>query len=286
MKKNFTNSKIMASKVYWKLLLLFIGLSQNNAIAQVYCTPSFGGTACSFVPYIDFSLSSASFSGTTFCTGVPCPTNYGDYYNTYTANLMEGMPYALTINYNASSSLVDFSIYCGAWIDWNNDGTFDDVTERIMTTSVGPSGAITQTGANFTPSVAGTFRMRVILQTGSNPTNPCTTGGADNGEAKDFKVVVAPNAVGYSAIDKHLNLKVYPNPSQLNGVFIEGLNSLNTNISVKLIDVLGKTVDQKWISLKSDGALFIEMSNTPNGIYNLEISDSNLVQNYKIVLTK
>jgi hypothetical protein len=267
------------------LCVLLLNTISDAAKAQVYCSPTFASTACSFVPYIDFSLSSASFSGTTFCTGVPCPTNYGDYFSTYTANLTEGNSYALTINYNASSSLVDFSIYCGAWIDWNNDGTFDDATERIMTTNVGPAGAITQTGANFTPVAVGTFRMRLILQTGSNPTNPCTTGGVDNGEAKDFKVVVAPVSVGNIAFDKQSNFKVYPNPSELNGIFIEGLNNLNSVIQVKLIDVLGKTVVQKLITANTNGAQFIELLNTPKGIYNLEVTDGKSIHNFKIVLS-
>jgi hypothetical protein len=84
-------------------------------------------------------LSFASFSGTTFCSGVPSSTNYGDYFTTYTANLTEGTPSALTVNYNNSSNptLFCFDIFCGAWVDWNNDGTFDDATERIMTSKLG-----------------------------------------------------------------------------------------------------------------------------------------------------
>lgn len=287
MKIRLTNFKINKVQSYYALALLMFSLTFIKAKAQVYCNPTFGGTACFLPPYLDFSLSSASFSGTTFCSGVPCPTNYGDYFTTYTANLTEGTPYALTVNYNNSSdpNVVGFDIFCGAWIDWNNDGTFDDVTERIMTTNVGPAGATTQTGANFTPTMVGTFRMRIILQTGSNPTNPCTTGGGDNGEAKDFKVVVAPISVGNAETNKQLNLKVYPNPSQLNGIFIEGLNQLNSNISVKVIDVLGKTMEQKWMSVKSNGAQFIELNTAPKGIYNLEITDGNSVQNHKIVLS-
>ncbi len=153
-------------------------------------------------------MSFASFSGTTFCSGVPCSTNYGDYFTTYTANLTEGTPSALTVNYNNSSdpTLFGFDIFCAAWVDWNNDGTFDDATERIMTSKLGPGGATTQAGANFTPTVVGTFRMHVILQTGSNPTKPCTTDGGENGEAKDFKVIVSPFSVGNEKMDKFSDL--------------------------------------------------------------------------------
>ena len=199
----------------------------------------------------------------------------------------EGTPYTLTVNYNASSSLVGFSIYCGAWIDWNNDGTFDDARERIMTTDVGPAGATTQTGASFTPTVVGTFRMRVIMQTGSNPTNPCTTGGGENGEAKDFKVIVDPVNVNTLEINAANNFTIHPNPSNLNGVYFK-FNTLNNKLlTIKLIDLLGKTVEQKVVFAKTTGEQqFIDFNDVTSGIYNIEITDGTSAQRIKLILTQ
>lgn len=273
----FTSLKLNILKITFLLLIT------NGMVYAQYCSPSFGGTACSFPPYIDFSLSSASFSGVNFCSNVPCPTNYGDYYATYTANLTEGNSYQLTVNYNASSSLTPFSIYCGAWVDWNNDLVFDNATERIMTSNVGPAGAVTQTGAPFIAAVAGTFRMRIILQTGSNPTNPCNTGGGDNGEAKDFKIVVAPASVGTSELKTLGEVYVYPNPGSTNSLFIKGLNSQHGTVLVELFDVLGNLVDQKLISAHDNRDQFVEFKSNAQGVYYLNLSCGDLHKSLKIV---
>jgi len=284
------------NKIYIKLktnltLLAFsfliVNLHTQSVKAQVYCSPTFASTACSIPPYIDFSLSSASFSGITFCTGVPCPTNYGDYYATYTANLIEANAYALTINYNNSSNaLSSFSIYAGAWIDWNNDGTFDNVTERIMTSNVGPSGATTQTGASFNALVAGTYRMRVILQTASDPI-PCSTDIGQNGEAKDFKIIVDPIQVGLNSKSGTSNFAIFPNPSNLNGFYIKGIANENKQIQLKLIDMLGKIVENKTLIIQKSGEQqFVSFNEATEGIYLLEITDGLAIQKSKIVLKK
>lgn len=282
------NSKTtQLTKSVWNLLAAMVCMlfAADKGKAQSYCSPVFASTACSFQPYIDFSLSSASFSGTTFCSGVPCPTNYGDYYSTYTANLIEGNAYALTVNYNASSSLSPFSIYCGAWIDWNNDFTFDNVTERIMTTNVGPAGAISQTGASFTAAVAGTFRMRIILQTGSDPV-PCSTDIGQNGEGKDFKVVVDPS-VGILLQENVAKLTVYPNPSDIAGVFIKGLTAKNKQIQVKISDILGNAIEQKSIITDgSDKDLFLKLDHIQAGVYFIDLMDGNTVYTQKITFTR
>jgi len=271
-------------KILLAAMLLTVFVSDKGK-AQSYCNPVFASTACSFQPYIDFSLSSASFSGTTFCSGVPCPTNYGDYYALYTANLTEGNAYALTVNYNASSSLSPFSIYCGAWIDWNNDFTFDNVTERIMTTNVGPAGAISQTGAPFTAAVAGTFRMRIILQTGSDPV-PCSTDIGQNGEGKDFKVVVDPS-VGILLQENAAKLTFYPNPSDLNGIFIKGLSTKNKQVHLKISDMYGNTIEQKIISADASGKeLFLKLDHITAGLYLIDLMDGNTVYTQKIVFTR
>jgi hypothetical protein len=114
MNNTFTsaNSKSKINQIVVLILSIFIFF--NTAKAQVYCNPSFFKVQLVLYHLIStFLLSFASFSGTTFCSGVPCSTNYGDYFTTYTANLTEGTPSALTVNYNNSSdpTLFGFDIF-------------------------------------------------------------------------------------------------------------------------------------------------------------------------------
>lgn len=166
--------------------------------AQTYCTPAFA-SGCSGGDVIDsFAIPGAGFDHPD--TG--CSTDaYGDY-TSMTINLSAGLSYDFSVKHGYSDQNVR------VWIDFNNDGTFDDAAPELVA-----SASSTLVGANNITSgliaipstvTPGTYRMRVGDRFSSDPI-PCNTDGY--GEAHDYTVVIgavptcfAPSALTVSAV--------------------------------------------------------------------------------------
>lgn len=129
------------------------------------------------------------------------PTAFNLYTN-YTAsvppqNYTQGLPYPITLR-QVTSGTYFFAAYFNVFIDYNQDGNFDPVGERVFSggptgpTSSAPattfiSGSITIPFASFT----GLTRMRVILREGGNNTNP-PCGTYTWGETEDYLINIVP----------------------------------------------------------------------------------------------
>lgn len=159
------------------------------------------------------------------------------YYDAATTELVEGQTYQITINSSTSWSDNDYA----AWIDYNNDKIFD-ASEQILV-SINPS--TSSASASFTvpnnAKIDELLRMRVRLSYwGSNPT-PC---GETLGEVEDYEINIiennlstAPNLT--SLLDK---LVYYPNPT--NGKLTIDLGNVYSSIDIKVIDLLGQTIQK------------------------------------------
>src|SRR5260221_468071 len=115
------------------------------------------------------------------------------------------------------------------FIDFNNDGTFDPVTELAYQSATAPQSGTPFTGSMAIPAtaVAGNYaRMRIIVQETTDPTTilPCGTYGA--GETQDYKVLFAnpANDVGVVALE-YPTLVSCANDSQLVSIRIHNFGS-------------------------------------------------------------
>lgn len=91
---------------------------------------------------------------------------------------------------NFSVSPVTGTIGVGIWVDWNNDGDFDDANEHVYNSGTYVSSA---TGTITVPAgtPAGDYRMRVVGNWLSQNPTPCgDLGNQAYGEAEDYKIVV------------------------------------------------------------------------------------------------
>jgi hypothetical protein len=119
---------------------------------------------------------------------------YGDY-TTQTINLNAGLNYDFSITHGYSSQHVRI------WIDFDNNGTFDDAAPELVATatSTGPDNNSISSGQITIPSttIPGTYRMRVGDRFNNDP-EPCNTDGY--GEAHDYTVVIgaAPSCLAPS----------------------------------------------------------------------------------------
>ncbi|CAF4266292.1 unnamed protein product, partial [Rotaria sordida] len=86
--------------------------------------------------------------------------------------------------------------YLGVWIDFNNDGTFDDNTERIVPNNWHRDDPrTTRNDISFTVpqidgrcNVGGQHRMRVVLVQDERYRQPCQNTGY--GEVRDYTVQI------------------------------------------------------------------------------------------------
>jgi len=168
-------------------------------IGLVYCIPSAGATACSLGGDDVITTVTLTGTGSTFnFTGGTCLTPYPNNYqiNPYSGNVNQGGSYTTTMIKSGSSYGARFM----AWVDWDNDGNFTGVNDKIMDVT---QSAASATGSAFTvPALApaGAHRMRTwIGYTGTIVTSDITgvvtacevlSGSNNQGEVRDFTVIV------------------------------------------------------------------------------------------------
>ncbi|TDX92774.1 putative secreted protein (Por secretion system target) [Chryseobacterium daecheongense] len=183
-------NKIINMKKF--LLLGFVSLG-IGAFAQTYCTPQYT-YGCDDGDQIDsFEIPSASFSHLN--TG--CSTNaYGDY-TTQTISMNAGLNYPFSVTHNYGSQNIRI------WIDFNNDGNFDDSAPELVASasSSNINGSDITNGAIILPATAttGVHRMRVGDRYSSQPI-PCNADGY--GEVHDYMVNIgaAPSCLAPSNV--------------------------------------------------------------------------------------
>jgi hypothetical protein len=125
-------------------------------------------------------------------------TGQGGGYDDFTAigtTVARGSTQNLTVNLNTDGN---FTVYSYAWIDWNQDGDFDDPNETydLGATFNNPDGPTTNSPLPITipeNAALGDTRLRVLCQYYffTIPTNgPCD--GSSDGEIEDYTITVVP----------------------------------------------------------------------------------------------
>lgn len=154
----------------------------SNPATQCYCTPSitFAG--------IDEFISDVQVAGVTNPSG----GTVGGYvdYTSITIPMSMGTDHPITIINGVAPDYAGDE--CGIWVDWNQDGDFDDADETM--TMVGNPGGGPYTSVINPPATAllGNTRMRVRLVWTAlgDALAPC--GVVQYGEAEDYTVNVLP----------------------------------------------------------------------------------------------
>lgn len=164
-----------------------------------------------------------------------------------------------------------FGEYFAVYIDFNNNGSFTDNNERVVSPIYVTSGS---SNYNFNISIPnnanqGTRKMRVVMRRSGSPIVPCATGF--NGEVEDYSVNLI--RVRMANVEETVSTSspegiVYPNPS--NGEF-----SFETQTELKSFSVTnlyGQIVLEK--SLENSNAFKIDISHLAGGIYILTVQDN------------
>jgi len=128
------------------------------------------------------------------------------------------------------------------WIDYNQDGNFDDTTERVWGTTAGDDlfahGALAQGSFNVsTAALVGNTVMRIASRTYFTPEDSCHLefDANNGGEFEDYTVNILNPTLSTTDVDAS-NIIIYPNPvtESLNIKLPATFN--NSNLTIQLLD--------------------------------------------------
>ncbi|MBX2983906.1 MAG: T9SS type A sorting domain-containing protein [Flavobacteriales bacterium] len=156
-----------------------VAITPNALAAACYCSATATSDDATGVTNVSFgSISNAS-------TGGPAYSDYSAQSTTVDA----GQTLPLSVSANAPG----FSIaYANAWIDWNQNGTFDASERYDLGVVFLGEGVTSGSPVNITvpmTAVGGPTIMRVRAANGSSPS---ACGNANNSEAEDYTINVIP----------------------------------------------------------------------------------------------
>ncbi|WP_397362440.1 M14 family zinc carboxypeptidase [Olleya sp. R77988] len=155
------------------------------------------------------------------------------------------------------------------WIDFNQDGDFDDSGEDVISST--PSQSVVS--GNITiPLTAptGNTRMRVSMKYNAIPTS-CET--FTYGEVEDYTVNIKEQTLGLED-NSFENLSVYPNP--FNETISIKLPNQITNYNVELFDISGRVIyNSRKLNNSTNTISITNLGTLSNGTYLLKITDLN-----------
>ena len=167
------------------VLMLFL-IGANSTWAQTYCT-SVVSSGCSNGATINSFYTTGAYYNIvnigTNCGGSGA-INYTDMVATAAPGMVIGV----------NGQIIKYSGGVKIWIDWNEDGDFEDTDEAVFATTSTISATSSFVGSFTVPAAAtaGSKRMRVKVVESTTTFTPCTTSGWGETEDYTFEVITGP----------------------------------------------------------------------------------------------
>lgn len=200
-------------------------------------------------------------------------------------NIYRGEQDTITLSPGYASTI--FNEWFKVWIDYNQNGIFDDVTEKIYDSGTGITATVS--GIFIVPTIAvlGPTRMRVSMKyvgTGDlAPPTECMTFAF--GEVEDYCVDVQIGAALTDHSSEEMIHTIYPNPSA--DVFNLNLfyyTNFASNNSISLLNSLGEVVLTSNITSKYTQ---ISTNALSNGVYTYVLKlSNNTLRRGKLIISK
>ena len=229
-----------------------------------YCRAGYPGTISEYISNvsignIDNDSGDASLLGN---------DGYDDFRHIST-ELAKGEIYNFSITINTASPDTD---YCNVFIDWNQDGTFDNSEVYSLGSVTNQSAGVLSTEITVpNNAVLGETLMRARIEWNTYP-GPCQEDNSTGyGETEDYTINVIDSTLSASEIKglENDSITVSPNPFK-NYLHINHLTTEDHVIFVSFYDITGKQIREiKSSEFKSVNE--IDTSELPAGIYFLKI---------------
>ncbi|CAL2084796.1 conserved protein of unknown function precursor containing a T9SS type A C-terminal secretion signal [Tenacibaculum sp. 190524A02b] len=241
------------SFILWSLLTIIVFSFQAKAQngPSNYCSANGGTTTDEHIGSVQ--LGTINNSSTTNATG------YSDFTNLSTV-LTKNTTYTISIKAVLTTPIEYWEAF-KVWIDYNQDGDFDDQGELIWTQNATPQRLVS---GNFTvPKNVrnGATRMRVRMSADFIRSS-CGTAASGFGEVEDYTVIIQNSS---SKTTPNHNMKVFPNP------VTEKLLLKDKNSETKSFEIANKN---GIIVSKGTFTSEINVNELPKGNYFLKVNSS------------
>jgi GEVED domain/Secretion system C-terminal sorting domain/Pregnancy-associated plasma protein-A len=289
---NYTNSNRLFTlgqkdRAVASFLLSRLNLTKSLGGTALSGTPATVATTTCIPPTTATNTGDANFGPTKVVIGTINNSSQGSTTGNankihYDYTTMSCLTTAFKTNLAVSSNPQSLTLRCAtntnkfsAWIDYNNNGTFESGELIVTDENVAPDTdvpfafSIPTTGVTLdTP-----LRMRVIADDAANSATPC--GQRAFGQVEDYEVTITAVPLATENFD-FSTLKVYPNPTA-NIVNID----FDKNIEeISVTNILGQTVLSKSINQSKTS---IDLSNFAPATYFVKITTDGNSKMIKIV---
>lgn len=174
--------------------------------------------------------------------------------------------------------------YWTVFIDYNNDGVFDNATEKAASGKSKAAITLTLPGVGLPdpddPNPVTSTRMRIIMHYLTSRSNTC--GNFSYGEVEDYTVNFPQPAIGFSATGKTIlsnNILVKPNPSNGSNVKVQLQITQAKPVTLSITDLSGRImyVDRNLSSIGGKNVFSLNNLNLKSGTYIIVVEQNNRV---------
>ncbi len=277
----------------------------NNTCANLSnLTP--GATYQFYVTAVDASSNESGQSNTITVTMLPASTSYCDaqgndvsyewinrvVFNTIdktsganggyadftsiSTNVAKGSSYTISIYPGFASSTYDEGY--GVWIDFNQDGDFEDAGEHVYSHDKTTS-SVSGTISIPTSASTGSTRMRVVMSYNATPSDPCAT--FSYGEVEDYTVNITTSKA-FAQVANHTDfetISVYPNPAT-SVIDVNLPDEIDGFAQLMIYSADGTLVKQINITAQKSE---IDVTEFAAGAYNIKIVNGDKIYNANFV---
>jgi hypothetical protein len=184
-------------------------------------------------------------------------------YTHLSAHLIAGSTYDITTSAETDSGIT-YLEYWKVWIDFNQNNSFSDPGEEVVSFSSNQIGWETHNFQVPSGALTGTTLMRVSMKFDSAQT-PCEI--FPRGEVEDYSVNIT-GITGFNLMDNSSTPVLFPNPAD--GGFVK-ISNAQTYSSIIFTDVTGKII--KSISNNSHNMIAVNVEDLSPGVYIVTFSN-------------
>jgi chitodextrinase len=214
-----------------------------------YCTSKGNSTANEYINRVQLG----TINNTSGNNG-----GYGNY-TSLSTNLSRGTSNTITITPTWIGTALRDAYK--VWIDYNQDGDFDDSGEQVVNVAKTKTTPITRSFTVPATASLGTTRMRVSMKYNASPTS-CETFA--NGEVEDYTVNITSSA-RIEDNNTSLSFNLYPNPVKGD---ILNISNLELASEYRIFNMLGQELGKGKIE---NNTIYVGSLNV--GTYIIEVSD-------------
>lgn len=196
---------------------------------------------------------------------------YKDYSCQKQTNIYRNAPATLTV-----TTIQNTPAHLRAWLDYNDDGVFDEATETVMSITRTAGGAGPYVATFTPPATAPVINTRLRLRiasdwSGNNNPAPTPCSQPQYGQVEDYSVQIRDTVLATPDAYAPLALALAPNPTADGRVALrltgDRPGAEGALLTVTVRSVLGQVVARRTLTVQQAREAELDLSALPRGVY-------------------